>query len=133
MDPRTHCALDSEATSSSTPTSTAGVRSRGYVGEGQVESLICFLAVQKGASDIRIVYDGTRSGLNDESAHRGIQDAARKRRDVSQTPGAWAGSVVHTTDSSVTIMVDQMGQDQGQVPVGVLSAGRGAECGTQAS
>ena len=32
-----------------------------------------------------------------ESAHRGIQDAARKRRDdVSQTPGAWAGSVVDT-------------------------------------
>jgi hypothetical protein len=26
-----------------------------------------------------------------ESARRGIQDAARKRRDVSQTPGAWAG------------------------------------------
>ena len=41
------------------------IRSRGYVGEGQVELLICFFAVQKGASDIRMVYDGTRSGLND--------------------------------------------------------------------
>jgi len=41
------------------------IRSRGYVGEGQVESLICFFAVHKGASDIRMVYDGTRSGLND--------------------------------------------------------------------
>jgi len=91
------------------------IRSRGSVGEGQVESLICFLAVQKGASDIRIVYDGTRSGLNDESAHRGNQDAARKRRDVSQTPGAWAGSVVHTTDSSVTIMVEQTKWDKTKV------------------
>jgi hypothetical protein len=40
-------------------------------------------------------------------AHCGIQDAARKRRDVSQTPGAWAGSIVHTTDSLVIIMVEQ--------------------------
>mmetsp|Transcript_11711 Transcript_11711/g.19385 ORF Transcript_11711/g.19385 Transcript_11711/m.19385 type:complete len:1450 (-) Transcript_11711:1434-5783(-) len=28
-------------------------------------------------------------------AYLGIQDAARKLREVSQTPGAWAGSVVH--------------------------------------
>jgi len=41
------------------------IQSRGYVGEGQVDSLIFFFAVQKGASDIRMVYDGTRSGLND--------------------------------------------------------------------
>jgi len=250
---------------------------RGYVGEGQVESLICFFAVQKGASDIRMVYDGTQSGLNDvlwapwfplptvnshlrlvepgtfmadndvgecfhnwmldkrvrkwcgidltstlklrervwsrwnccamglrpspyvsvrgvlwlkeeaqgqasdqdsgfrwervelnlpgdpayspvrpwvskrqkdgtladdlvsfvddirptgptekkarqasqvmakESAYRGIQDAARKRRDISQTPGAWAESVVHTTDSSVTIMLEQTKWDKTKV------------------
>ena len=50
-----------------------------------------------------------------ESAHRGIQDAARKRQDVSQTPGAWAGLVVHTTDSSVIIMVEQTKWDKTKV------------------
>jgi len=50
-----------------------------------------------------------------ELAHRGIQDAARKRRDVCQTPGAWAGSVVHTTDSSVTIMMEQTKWDKTKV------------------
>ena len=34
------------------------------------------------------------------------------RRDVSQTHGAWAGSVVHTTNSSVTIMVEQFKWDK---------------------
>jgi hypothetical protein len=40
------------------------IQDRGYVGEGHVESLIWFFAVAKGLSDIRMVYDGTRSGLN---------------------------------------------------------------------
>jgi hypothetical protein len=40
------------------------IQDRGYVGEGHVESLICFFAVAKGLSDIRMAYDGTRSGLN---------------------------------------------------------------------
>ena len=47
-----------------------------------------------------------------ESARCGIQDAARNCRDVSQTPAAWAGSVVHTTNSSVTIMVEQSKWDK---------------------
>jgi hypothetical protein len=50
-----------------------------------------------------------------ELAHRGIRDVARKRQDISQTPGAWAGSVVHTTDSSVTIMVEQTKWDKTKV------------------
>jgi hypothetical protein len=50
-----------------------------------------------------------------ESEHRGIQHAARERRDVSQTPGAWAGSVVHTSDSLVTIMVEQTKWDKTKV------------------
>ena len=37
----------------------------------------------------------------------GIQDAARKRRGASQTPGAWAGSVVHTGSKGVFIMISQ--------------------------
>jgi hypothetical protein len=39
------------------------IQDRGYVEEGHVESLTCFFAVAKGLSDIRMVYDGTRSGL----------------------------------------------------------------------
>ena len=38
---------------------------------------------------------------------RGIQDASRKRRPPSRTPGAWAGSMISTTDSSVRIEVAQ--------------------------
>ena len=36
----------------------------------------------------------------------GIQDAARKRRDVSQTPGAWTGTIVNTTGPGIYILVD---------------------------
>ena len=57
-----------------------------------------------------------------EAAHCGIQDAARKRRDVSQTPGAWAGSVVHTTDLSVTIMVEQTKWDKRKVKLQWMSS-----------
>jgi hypothetical protein len=35
----------------------------------------------------------------------GIQDAPRKRRPPSQTPGAWAGSIFLTTDDQVTKLV----------------------------
>ena len=61
-------------------------------------------------------------GMAKESAHRGIQDAARKRRDVSQTPGAWAGPVVHTTDSPVTIMVEQTKWDKTKVKLQWVSS-----------
>jgi len=37
--------------------------------------------------------------------HLGIQDAARKRRDSSQVAGAWAGSVVHTTNEEMVVLV----------------------------
>jgi hypothetical protein len=41
------------------------VLSRRYVSEGYVSSLTGFFAVPKGTDDIRVVYDATRSGLND--------------------------------------------------------------------
>ena len=41
------------------------VRRLGYIGPGEVLSLTAFFAVPKGADDIRMVYDGTVSGLND--------------------------------------------------------------------
>lgn len=40
------------------------VRDRRYVVGGSVESLTSFFAVPKGDDDIRMVYDGTKSGLN---------------------------------------------------------------------
>lgn len=41
------------------------VRVRRYITKGNVVSLTSFFAVPKGESDIRMVYDGTKSGLND--------------------------------------------------------------------
>jgi hypothetical protein len=42
-----------------------------------------------------------------QAAWREIKDATRKQRDVSQTTGASAGSVVHTADGDVSTMVEQ--------------------------
>ena len=41
------------------------VMNKGYVGDGTVLSMINCFAVAKGEDDIRLVYDGTKSGLND--------------------------------------------------------------------
>ena len=41
------------------------VRKRGYIGKWDVVSLTTFFWVPKGETDVRIVYDGTASGLND--------------------------------------------------------------------
>jgi hypothetical protein len=38
--------------------------SREYISPGPVVSLISFFSVPKGDSDIRLVFDGTKSGLN---------------------------------------------------------------------
>jgi len=40
------------------------VRERGYISKGQVSSLMNMFDVPKGSDDIRMVYDGTKSGLN---------------------------------------------------------------------
>jgi hypothetical protein len=37
----------------------------------------------------------------------GIQDAARKRRDPSETPGPWAGSIIHSDGGAISITVSQ--------------------------
>jgi hypothetical protein len=37
----------------------------------------------------------------------GIQDAPRKRRAASNRPGAWAGSIVHTDEDCVTVLVSE--------------------------
>jgi hypothetical protein len=40
------------------------VRRLGYIALGLVKSLTSYFAVPKGDNDIRMVYDGTKSGLN---------------------------------------------------------------------
>ncbi len=42
----------------------AAVRAKGYIVPGTVVSLTSFFAVPKGDTDIRMVYDGTKSGFN---------------------------------------------------------------------
>ena len=37
----------------------------------------------------------------------GIQDAPRKRRDSSQTPGAWTGSVLSTNEGQVQLLIGE--------------------------
>ena len=41
------------------------VREKEYVEQGHIDSLMSFFDVPKGTEDIRMVYDGTKSGLND--------------------------------------------------------------------
>ena len=41
------------------------VMERGYLERGYVKSLINYFSVPKGADDVRVVYDGTKSGLTD--------------------------------------------------------------------
>jgi len=41
------------------------VKTLGYIQPGTVSSLTSYFSVPKGDSDIRMVYDGTKSGLND--------------------------------------------------------------------
>jgi hypothetical protein len=72
------------------------------------------------AADLFIYIDDLRptSPTKDEcwdAAHQvccrltwfGIQDAPRKRRDASQKPGAWAGTIIHTENDMVTVLVSQ--------------------------
>jgi hypothetical protein len=40
-------------------------------------------------------------------SYLGLQDASRKRRKVSRNPGAWAGSVVWTSEDEVTLLVSE--------------------------
>jgi len=72
------------------------------------------------ASDIHLYVDDNReTAATQELAWRassrmaktcawlGLQDAARKRREPSIHPGAWAGSVVHVEDDAVYKLVTQ--------------------------
>jgi hypothetical protein len=47
----------------------------------------------------------------------GIQDAPRKRRDSSQSPGAWAGSVVKTGSTGTHVLTSQEKWDKARTLV----------------
>jgi hypothetical protein len=63
------------------------------------------------AEDERLAARAVASTLNS----LGLQDAARKRREGSQTPGAWAGSIVLTSDGMVSIAVSQERWDKSRM------------------
>jgi hypothetical protein len=46
-----------------------------------------------------------RQQVASKSNHLGIQDAPRKRRDGSSTPGAWTGSIVWTGEDGVFLLI----------------------------
>ena len=79
------------------------------------------------ASDLQSFVDDLRaSGFSVEEAwqvarqvasrlqYLGIQDAPRKRRPPSQSPGAWAGGVLSTKDCKVTKCVTQEKWEKGK-------------------
>ena len=57
------------------------------------------------------------SAMAKGAAFFGLQDAARKRRPPSQTPGAWAGAVVETTGDAVykTVSAERWKKTKGHV------------------
>mmetsp|Transcript_10111 Transcript_10111/g.14603 ORF Transcript_10111/g.14603 Transcript_10111/m.14603 type:complete len:596 (-) Transcript_10111:44-1831(-) len=52
------------ATRANVRTKLVVVRGRGYIAPSLVKALTAFFSVKKGETDIRVVYDGTKSGLN---------------------------------------------------------------------
>jgi hypothetical protein len=52
--------------------------------------------------------------IGSTNTYLGIQDASRKRREPSQTPGAWSGSVIRTDDGVVGVLVSQDKWEKGQ-------------------
>jgi hypothetical protein len=82
------------------------------------------------ACDFLIYVDDIRSGGNGWCEARrasqviamrlnylGLQDAARKRRDPSQQPGPWVGSVVGTMEGVVYVTVTQERWDKAKMMV----------------
>lgn len=52
----------------------------------------------------------------------GIQDATRKRKPPTQTPGAWAGAVFATTDDTVTKTVTHDKWEKARTIIASLNA-----------
>jgi hypothetical protein len=68
---------------------------------------------QKIAADLFIFVDSRKEGWEAAKKavstlnHLGIQDAPRKQRDSSQSPGVWAGSVIRTGVGGVSVLTSQ--------------------------
>jgi hypothetical protein len=76
-----------------------------YVDDGKVTGW-CKVACWKAAAEFTKVM-----------AKLGVQDASRKRTEPSMTPGAWAGSVVHTNSSKVTLLISDTKWEKTQATV----------------
>ena len=60
------------------------------------------------------------SAMAKGSSYFGLQDAARKRRPPSRSPGAWAGAVVETTDDAIYKTVSQERWDKTRKHISTL-------------
>jgi hypothetical protein len=55
-------------------------------------------------------------------SHLGIQDASRKRRKASKTPGAWAGAIVSSDEEGVYVSVSQEKWEKAQTMIAATRA-----------
>ena len=62
---------------------------------------------QRCTGDTRVICWGALQRVAGCMSYLGLQSAARKRREVGQDVGAWAGSIVDTTENKVRIRTDQ--------------------------
>jgi hypothetical protein len=62
---------------------------RGYITKGRVDSLISYFTVPKGESDVQLVFDGTKSGLNSVLWAPSFHLPTVESLLPSLTPGAW--------------------------------------------
>jgi hypothetical protein len=71
----------------------SNVREKGYIKPGRVRSLTGYFGVPKGPSDIRMVYDASRSGLNDAlwAPNFGLPTVENLLRGVNF--GSWMGDI----------------------------------------
>jgi len=66
---------------------------RGYITKGRVESLISYFTTPKGESDVRLVFDGTKSRLNSVLWAPSFHLPTVESLLPSLTPGAWQGDI----------------------------------------
>lgn len=67
--------------------------SRGYIQPGSVKSLISFFTVPKGDADVRVVFDGTRPGLNDTIWAPSFHLPTIKSLLPMVEPGSWQSDI----------------------------------------
>jgi hypothetical protein len=68
-------------------------RSKGYVAKGTVKGLTTFFTVPKGEGDVRLVFDGTKSGLNDVIWAPSFTLPSINTLLASLEPGTWMADI----------------------------------------